>query len=378
MDKEKRKELILRKPKEEIITEEDLDEYLEKGIPLKHYIGFEISGKIHLGTGLITMQKVADLQKAGVDVNILLADWHSWINDKLGGNLEKIRKFAVGYFKEGLKASLKCVGGDPEKVDFHLGSELYSDNEYWRTLVDISKNITLNRVQRSLSIAGRKMGKGVDFAKLIYPPMQLADIFIQGINLAHGGTDQRKAHVVAREVAKKLKFSPLVHEGEKYKPLAIHTHLLLGLQKPPVWPIPEDMDPHDLWTKAKMSKSKPNTCVFIHDSPEEIREKIKDAFCPAENTDFNPILDWTEHIIFRSEDSRLKVERPEKYGGNLVLENQEELEEVFGKGDLHPFDLKKAVADKIVEILEPAREHFNQPEKKKMLEEMEEMVKITR
>jgi len=50
-----------------------------------------------------------------------LADWHSWINDKLGGDLEKIKKIAVGYFKEGMKASLKCMGGDPEKLKFIQG-----------------------------------------------------------------------------------------------------------------------------------------------------------------------------------------------------------------------------------------------------------------
>ena len=77
---------------EEVLTPEDLEFLLSKNIPLRHYIGFEISGKIHLGTGLVCMQKVKDFKDAGVDVNILLADYHTWINDKLGGGLENIKK----------------------------------------------------------------------------------------------------------------------------------------------------------------------------------------------------------------------------------------------------------------------------------------------
>jgi hypothetical protein len=54
-----------------------------------------------------------------------LADYHSWINKKLGGDLSTIRKVAGGYFKEALKYSLKVVGGDPDKTEFIMGSELY-------------------------------------------------------------------------------------------------------------------------------------------------------------------------------------------------------------------------------------------------------------
>src|SRR3989344_8010954 len=111
MDSESGLQLILRNT-EEVMTLEDLRRFLETGMKLKHYIGFEISGKIHLGTGLMCMSKVKDFADAGVDVSLFLADWHAWINDKLGVNPEVIKKAAVGYFKEGMKASLKCVAGN--------------------------------------------------------------------------------------------------------------------------------------------------------------------------------------------------------------------------------------------------------------------------
>ncbi len=86
---------------------------------------------------------------------------------------------------------------------------------------------------------GRKEGETVDFAKLIYPPMQVADIFIQGLTIAHAGMDQRKAHVIMRDVALNLRVRPLLDPASgKIKPVAIHHHLILGLQKPPIWPVP--------------------------------------------------------------------------------------------------------------------------------------------
>ena len=377
MDVQKRFELI-KNNTEEIMTEDDLKLLLDSGTKIKHYIGFEISGKIHLGTGLMCMSKVKDFMDTGIDCSIFLADWHSWINDKLGGDREIIKKVAGGYFKEGLKASLKCFGGDPEKLKFILGSDLYHNNDdYWATMVDVSKNTSLSRMQRSITIMGRKEGGSVDFAKLIYPPMQVADIFIQGINLPHAGIDQRKAQVIARDVALKIKTKPLLDkDGKQIKPVAVHHHLILGLGKPPVWPVPKEQL-QELWSALKMSKSKPDTCIFIHDSPEEIKRKINQAFCLEGETEFNPILDWVKYLIFRDVDSKLEIKRPEKFGGDVTYTSYKELENDFAEKKLHPMDLKNSVSEKLIRILEPARKHFEQPKVKKMLKDLEKLI-ITR
>lgn len=374
MNTEKRFELIKRNT-EEVMTEEDLKALLDSGIKIKHYIGFEISGKIHLGTGLMCMSKVKDFMDAGIECSIFLADWHSWINDKLGGDRETIKRVAVEYFKEGMEASLKCLGGDPKKLKFVLGSDLYHNNDnYWVTMVDVSKNTSLSRMMRSITIMGRKEGDSVDFAKLIYPPMQVADIFAQGINMPHAGLDQRKAQVIARDVALKLKENALLDKnGKKMKPVAVHHHLLLGLGKPPIWPVPKDQM-QELLSTLKMSKSKPDTCVFIHDSPEEIKRKLNQAFCLEGETEFNPVLDWVKYLIFRDEKSKLEIRRSEKFGGNKTYNTYESLEKDFAQKKLHPMDLKNAVADALIALLRPAREHFEKPKMKKMLEELDSII----
>lgn len=350
---------------EEVLTEEELRQALHSGKQLKHYIGLEISGKVHVGTGLVVMGKVKDLVDAGITPTIFLADWHTWINDKLDGRLETIQRVARGYFTEALKASFRCVGGDPEKLTFVLGSDLYrSEPDYWAMVVRIADQVTLNRAVRSITIMGRKESEDVSLAKLFYPAMQAADIFVLGAHIAHAGMDQRKIHVIARSAAEKL--------GLK-KPIAVHHHLLLSLVKPPVWPIP-DGDRRELWEAMKMSKSKPQSAVFIHDRPEEIREKIQKAFCPPGEIVYNPILDWVKHALFLGGAGDFRIPRSPQNGGDMTVDS-EELPELYNEGVIHPEDLKNAVGDRLIAMLEPARDHFASGAPKEMLEELEKMLR---
>ncbi len=350
---------------EEVLTPEDLKILLENKERLIHYIGFEISGWVHLGTGLMTALKIKDLQKAGVKCQIFLADWHSWVNDKLGGDLKKIKKVALGYFKTAMKLSLEAVGAHPDKVDFILGSELYHHNDdYWRTVIEVSKNTTLARVLRSIDIMGRKESENIDFAKLIYPPMQVADIFHLRANIVQAGMDQRKAHVIARDVALQIKSKPLLNKKkEKIKPVCLHGHLLLGLQKPPKYPITKE-EIRELALDVKMSKSKPETCVFIHDAPEEIERKILKAFCPPNDISYNPPLDWMYWLILPL---KKEVKIKEKI---YKFENRDELLKDYEKGLIHPLDLKEVLIKELTEILKPVYLYFQKGKPKNLMEEV--------
>jgi len=373
MDKKQKFDLITRNT-EEVITEDDLRWMIENNISLRHYIGFEISGKVHLGTGLVCMQKVKDLMDAGAECTIYLADWHSWINEKLDGRLETAKKIARRYFENVMKLSLDCLGGDSSKLNFVLGSELYHNNDkFWETVIDVAKNTTLARMKRSITILGKKEGEGVDFAKLIYPAMQVADIFAMNINIAHAGMDQRKAHVIVRDVANQIANTPFKIGDKKYKPIAIHTPLLAGLAKPPVWPI-DDSNKEEMLESLKMSKSKPDSAVFVHDSEDEIHRKVNKAFCPEGEISYNPILNWVKLLVFTREQS-ITISRKSEHGGDLNFSSYEELEKTFADKQLHPMDLKKFVAEYLVELLKPVREFFLKGEGKEMLKELEEIKK---
>lgn len=367
---------------QELLTEEDLKKLIESGTELNHYIGFEISGLIHLGTGLMSMGKIADFLKAGVKCKILLADFHSYLNNKLGGNWENIRIATEGYFKQGLIASLKCFGVNEDQVEFVTGKELYENNLiHWETFMEVGKNVTLSRNLRSISIMGKTQGTDVSMSTLFYPPLQVADIFTLRANIAHAGMDQRKAHVIAKDVAKKLTINPLKNDkGEVISPIAIHQNLIAGLTGPDK-DIKQDKKAVEegreiaVEESLKMSKSKPNSAIFIHDTPEEIREKIKKAYAPPQEIEFNPLINWVQTLVFWGEKTgSFKISRPEKFGGDIVYTEVDQLVEDYKSGKLFPLDLKNGLADWIIEKLTPARKHFEKPEVKEGLEKMREFL----
>ena len=349
---------------EETLTEGELRSLIDSGEPLRHYIGLEISGKAHVGW-LFMMMIIKDLQDADVETNILLADWHTWLNKKLDGTLETAKRLGRDYFEEALKACAISVGADPDKINFILGSELYEKlgSSYWATVVKVAKATTINRMIRSTTIMGRKETEISDTAMLIYPAMQSADIFALGINLAHAGTDQRNVHVVAREAAAEL--------GEK-KPVAIHHHLLQGLLQPTLTEDENGKKVMDM-EAAKMSKSKPDSAIFIHDNDGEIKRKINNAFCPEGEVEFNPILDWCKYLVLASQGDALQVLRKEEHGGNVEYTSYTQLEQDYKDKKLHPQDLKAAVANWLIAKLEPARKYFEDPKRKAALEEIEKL-----
>ncbi len=318
---------------EEIVKAVELSKVLNKDKP-RAYIGFEPSGTVHLGWKICS-NKINDFLNAGFEFYVLLADWHAYINDKLGGDIEKIK--LCGKYMEDCFAAM---GVNTDKLSFVYASDYVGDPEYWELVLRVSKATSVARVKRAMDIMGRSEDEAEkDLSKLFYPAMQVSDIFYLNLDVAYGGMDQRHAHMLARDVSKKMNRKP---------PVAVHTPLLTGLQAG------GRMDP----TEAKMSKSKPDSMISIHDKPDEVKRKIKKAYCPDKQVEGNPILEMCKYVIFPDlKGENFIIDRPEKFGGNLEFTVYEELAEEFKK-DLHPLDLKNATVKYINQILEPIGKYF--------------------
>ena len=353
MDMQSRIDLVRKGSVLEILTEDELKSLFETKAHPTHYIGFEISGKVHLGTGLCTALKIKDFMAAGIKPTIFLADYHTYLNGKLGGDLDKIQLVAKGYFK----SCFHALGLEEPAVRFVLGSEMYEKlgNDYWTDTIRVAKSTTKERMLRCTTIMGRsESDTSLPTSALLYPAMQCADIWALEADIAHAGMDQRKVHVLAREMAEKLK---------KPKPVAVHGALLGSLTGP------GRMDPNasedDKMVAGKMSKSNPDSCIFIHDSEAEIARKLKNAYCPPKIIEDNPIVQMAETFVLR--DRPLKVERPAKFGGDLEIAGVQELRSLYSDAKLHPMDLKNAVGKELTAMLEPAHKYFeNHP---KLLEQ---------
>ena len=304
----------------EVITEAELKELLKRE-RFAAYCGYEPSGKIHFGHAL-TVWKLVDFQKLGARVVTLLADLHAYLNDK--GTLEEIRGVA-----EYNRHCFIALGLDPKRAEFVLGSDFQLKPEFSLDVMRMATGTTLLRARRSMAEIARHL-KDPDVAQVLYPIMQAVDMVHLRVDVAVGGLDQRKVHMVAREELPALGYR---------KPTCIHMPLLHGLDG-----------------EAKMSSSKGNF-IAVDDAPSTVKEKVEKAFCPPRATKGNPVIEYAEHVVFPKL-SRLEVKRPPRYGGSLELESVAELQRLYIAGKLHPADLKAAVAEALVEVLAPVRRYF--------------------
>lgn len=362
MDLEKKIELVSRPPTEEVITPEDLRQLLETEEHPIAYGGWEPSGLVHLGTGNVCAYKMKDFIEAGIHFKAYLSTWHAWLNNKLGGDLKLIRKSADLF-----RHSWIALGVPEDEVEFIYSDELYDDLDYWSKVVIIAKSLSIPRVTRTLEIAGRRETEARHVSDYLYTPMQVADIFHMKVKVCQLGMDQRKANVVAREIGERIGC---------WKPVCVHHTYLQGLTRPPVWPIPKERE-REILSSIKMSKSKPDTCIFIYDTPEEIRQKITRAFCPDKTVEYNPVLEICKYVIFR-ERQAFTVNRPAQFGGKLEFHGFRELAQTYPGGKLHPQDLKNAVAEELAEILEPVRKYFQTNAEAKECLQAVKSAKVTR
>ncbi len=302
---------------EEIVTKEELEALINSEKQPSAYVGYEPSGKIHMGH-VLTVNKLLDLQAAGFKITVLLADIHAYLNEK--GTMEEVRKIA-----DYNKRCFIALGLDENKTDFVLGSSYQLKPEYMLDVLKLARSTTLNRARRSMDEVSRD-AENPKVSQMIYPLMQALDIAHLGVDVAVGGIDQRKIHMLAREGLPELGYRA---------PVCIHTPILLGLDG------------------KKMSSSKGNY-ISVDDTAEDIKKKMKSAFCTEGEVKDNPVLSLFKfHIMPRYPE--IVVKRPEKYGGDLHYESYEKLESDFAAKALHPMDLKAAAAGYMNKILEPVR-----------------------
>lgn len=350
---------LIRSVGEEIITEDELRKLLGSNKEIIAYDGFEPSGKIHIAQGLLRAININKMTKAGCKFKVLVADWHAWANHKMGGDLKKIQNVGK-YFIEVWKAS----GMELDFVEFVWASDLVKKEEYWNTVMKIAVKNNLPRIIRTVQIMGREETETLTASQIIYPLMQATDIFILKANITQLGMDQRKVNMLAREVAVALGYE---------KPVVVSHHMLLGLQPP------EDTAESlvDRTIRLKMSKSKPDSAIFMTDTNDDIKRKILKAWCPAGIAEENPVLEYCKYIVFEKTD-RMDIKRAEKHGGDINFNSYAQLEKAYVQKDLFPLDIKNSLIKYLIEFLQPVREHFETNQEAKKLKELVESYKVTR
>ena len=199
----------------------------------------------------------------------------------------------------------------------------------------------------------------------------VTDIFFLKADICQLGVDQRKVNMLAREYCDSA--------GIKNKPIILSHHMLYGLKK----------------GQEKMSKSDPDSAIFMEDTVEDVARKLNNAYCPAtaeeeeqkapaegeeidaglesmhlvENDLKNPCLDYVENILFSVPDQVFKC-------GGVDYTSFSAVKEAFVGGKMDEATLKAALVDAVNALLDPVRKHFSEnAEAKALLAQMIEWKK---
>ena len=315
---------------QEVVTDEELAELFDAGDPTA-YIGYAPTGEMHIGH-FTTIRKLADFLRAGVKVTVLVADLHAHLDDnKSPFDLLDARS---AYYETAIEGMIDAAGADPGNVEFVRGTDFQLDEAYTLEMYRMAAETTIARSQRAASEVVRE-SESPTLGGLIYPLMQALDVKALDADIAYGGVDQRGIYMLSREVLPE-------HGGDS--PVCVFAPLLSGL------------------SGGKMSASDAASKVNLTDSAEAVEEKIGQAYCPAGEVEDNGVLEYLHHLVFpvlAVDDEPFVVERPEEYGGNLTYDSYDEVEADFLSGELHPADLKPAVADAISAVIDPVRNRLN-------------------
>ncbi|OGK57879.1 tyrosine--tRNA ligase, partial [Candidatus Roizmanbacteria bacterium RIFCSPLOWO2_02_FULL_41_9] len=335
---------LIKQVGEEIVGEDELKALLESGEQLIAYDGFEPSGQIHIAQGLLRAININKMTTAGIKFRMWVADWHAMANNKMGGDLEKIK--TVGkYFIEVWKAS----GLDMSKVEFLWASEMAKNPDYWKLVVQVGRTNVLKRFIRTAEMMGREESLDkLTAANIIYSCMQIADIFMLKAKITQLGMDQRKVNMLAREIGPQLGF---------WKPVVVSHHMLMGLQKVKSQKskVKNEENAEEKIKQVialKMSKSLPDNAIFMTDTSEDVKRKITKAYCPEGEVKENPVLEYYRYILFEKF-PQIILERPAKYGGAVILNSYQNLERLYGEKKIHPLDIKQTAVVLLDKLLQP-------------------------
>lgn len=316
------------------------------------YDGFEPSGRMHIAQGVFKAVNVNKCVNAGGTFVFWVADWFALMNDKLGGDLDKIKTTG-----EYLQHVWKAAGMKLENVRFIWASEAItaSASEYWPMMLRIASQFNVTRIKKCCQIMGRKEGT-LTAAQILYPLMQCTDVFFLKADICQLGLDQRKVNALARDYCAATRI--------KNKPVILSHHMLYGLKQ----------------GQAKMSKSDPDSAIFMEDEADAVRRKIMAAYCPREpettatttsaeesmqviQDDLkNPVLDYIQNICMSDPQAKFTVEGTEYTSFDAVKAD-------FCSGAISETALKEALIDQLNALLEPVRRHFvTDPRAQELLE----------
>lgn len=271
-------------------------------------------------------------------------------------------KHRADYYQHILVAVMKAIGVPTDRLNFVLGSSYQLSEKYNFDTYRLAAMVT----ERDAKKAGAEVVKQVEsplLSGLLYPGLQALDEQYLDVDFQFGGVDQRKIFTFAEQYLPKLGYMKRAH---------LMNPMVPGMNG------------------AKMSSSDVDSKIDFLDSPADIKRKIKGAYCMPGEIENNGVIAFVGSVLMpimrlRNDAKSMGVEldshwvrplipsdapaetlfsivRPEKYGGTVHYNNYASLVEDFKAQKVHPQDLKTAVTQALISLLEPVQEMYTSSE----------------
>ena len=295
--------------------------------------GVQATGNLTLGNYLGAIHNWVKMQEE-YDCYYMIADLHSLT---VRNEPEVLRKRAMQVL-----AIYLASGLDADKNTIFLQSQVDSHVKLNWILNCYTYMGELNRMTQ-FKDKSAKHADNINSGLFTYPVLMAADILVYNADLVPVGEDQKQHLEITRDIAER--FNSIYGETFVIPEAFIGEQgaRIMGLQDP----------------TAKMSKSTTNLndVIFLMDSPEEIRKKLKKAVTDSEN------------CVRYDKENKPGVSNLMTIYGLIQEKTMKEIEEAFsGKGY---GDFKMAVAEAIIEKLEPLQTKY-----KALMENPDELKKI--
>ena len=280
--------------------------------------GIQPSGDLHLGNYLGAVKNWSALADE-FNCFYFMADLHSIT---VRQNPAELRRRSVAQL-----AQYIACGLDPEKNTLFIQSHVHEHAELGWILNCYTMFGELSRMTQ-FKDKSAKNAENINGGLFTYPALMAADILLYQADYVPVGEDQKQHCELTRDIA--IRFNNLYGETfkvpEPYIPKVGARIMSLGNPT------------------SKMSKSDPQGCVFLMDSPEEIARKFKRAITDSD----------TERCVRYAPQEKPGVANLMSIYSSVTGKTFEEIEREFdGKG----YGIfKPAVGEAVIETLRPIRE----------------------
>ena len=280
--------------------------------------GIQPSGDLHLGNYLGAVKNWSALADE-FNCYYFMADLHSIT---VRQNPAELRRRSVAQL-----AQYIACGLDPEKNTLFIQSHVHEHAELGWILNCYTMFGELSRMTQ-FKDKSAKNAENINGGLFTYPALMAADILLYQADYVPVGEDQKQHCELTRDIA--IRFNNLYGETfkvpEPYIPKVGARIMSLGNPT------------------SKMSKSDPQGCVFLMDSPEEIARKFKRAVTDSD----------TEHCVRYAPQEKPGVANLMSIYSSVTGKSFEEIEREFDGKGYGVF--KPAVGEAVIETLRPIRE----------------------